>query len=330
MEGRGFIALPSDADPTALFSRGHLTKLLDHLIEATADTSRAEEIAANLVREAEKSGVVEKAHLLTQEKSLEAPPRARQDVYLPVHGPYGSDVGLKWVLPDPTDEADDVMESFDLKFNKDSQVAPNPHRSTNDFDHYEKLSHPLANFKNADGAIDALQCLNWAVQQLEKRRMHHLANAVAALKDASARPFDGCIGGFKFFNLMSPVVVCAKPRIRSRREPYYKTAADTYKVEVTFVRLQTIVPPSKAHANNASWVAKPPKFYLSVCFTNDNTPRFNPRVVHQRFRKLAARWRALQDRQAPGQGQRVYFDNYARMVFIHGQQDLTGTLLAKL
>jgi hypothetical protein len=314
IEGRGFIQLPPDADPAALFSEPFLSDLLGTLANGFAD-SRPHAIAGNLAKAASDTAVVEHAlALTTRDAAAKDVAPWREDVYVPVAGAYEADVCLKWIFDGSSRSSE---QQFELKYNRDwlpHETEPNVHPAL-----YEKVILSAGEVRNSAGAIDVPACIAWAVTELKKRRLDELAAAVGKLLNPGAPRYSLEVAGFRFADMCCPLVVLSKPRARTHREKFYTGAFDTYQVEAAFVRMVTVLPPAAAGTQPRILA---PRYYYTVSFENDNSPRFNLRIVERHMIKLTQRWHSLADRQPPGQTHRVHCEGYPKMVALHLASDL--------
>jgi hypothetical protein len=320
MEGRGFIAIDVSIDPATLFSEPSLRALLTGLIDVSAEDSNAEAVAARIAAQASKDRVIEMARALQRGGGVlrDDVAECREDVYVPVPGPYAADIGLKWICDTDSSSKQPAQQQFELKYNRDACVMPVSASSSGATADpkpalFEKLVTPVESFRDSTGAIDANACLCWAAAEMSKRRLDHLARAITDLTVAPSereRAAGITAASFKLAKVATPLVVVAKPRARVRHVGLYRKAADTYKIEATYIRMTTLIP----QAGQQSPVACPPRFYFSVCFENDNSPRFNLRIVERRMARIAQRWQALAELSGGDSKSRYFFDGYPKMV----------------
>jgi hypothetical protein len=345
MESRGFLTVSAAADPAAFFSLAFLTPVLERLI-GKGEGSRAIKIAEKLEGKASEQRAIEAARLIAgtpaTASAVTNAPDLREDVYVPLLVPgreaLAQDVGLKW-------RSEEGQRLLEIKYS-DKPIASLPPGATPSF---FKKSTNASEFLRSDGKYDCTRGLVWAADALAAGNREDAADAMRMLATTTpgeARYDFVFAGDMRLGDCPCPMVLVSKARAKKKHEALFKGADDTYKIEATYVRMQTVAPPTATPTDNddapptvsASAVLMPPRAYLTLCFENDNDAM--PAIVNRTMDNLAAAWSALlEGPNAPSTLLRdshkassptVIFDGYPGMAVKHAKMDLRSPNSPKL
>jgi hypothetical protein len=304
MENRGFIEIPRKTEPRTLFTGDILTPIFSVLL-GDGENSRGLEISGALAEHAEKDD-----HRIKKESQTiwEDDPNAaigREDLYVPVPGPYRRDVGLKLRVTWKGNLR------FELKYNPASKPLEGgePDR-VNIVPSFRKES-----MKDIPtGGVDLHKALEWAAAKLKDAKLPHIADAVSTIRRNMGEPSSAgatTVAGWKLVNARTPLVAVAKARAQATAQPLYTGAVDTYTIEATYVRFRTFVPGAASTPDGQVFTSREPKFYFTLCFEHDGSAPDD--VVCSRHAQLAAAWHKMDDR--------ARHEGYPYMVARHAEMD---------